>query len=206
MAEFFPDLLERFTGTDFLENVYGKYHYGEAQRAELQAVAEAMLPLMRREAFWERRGFPAGKRRFTENGDGVMFEKAVISLGGGIDRLQEGYSEREMLSRSYMIEALASEVLLQSYEAYNRYVREHTKLHVARYHFPGSEEAFPLEILPGLLKELTDQITCNAAFCMQPQKSVVFISELTRDEKVHCGGICAGCDSAHCPNRVAANS
>jgi len=206
MTDFFPGLLERFTGADFLENVYRKYHYGEAQKAEVQAVAEEMLPLMRREAFWVSREFPAQKRRRAENEDDVSFEKVVISLGGGIDALQEGYSEREMLSQSYMIEALAGEALLQSYEAYNRYVGEHTKLHVARYHFPGSEEAFPLEMLSGLLKELTDKVTCNAAFCMQPKKSVVFISELTRDERVHCRGICVGCDSARCPNRVPEDS
>lgn len=41
-----------------------------------------------------------------------------------LDDLQESYHEKEQLSESYMLEALASELLLMGYGAYNRYVRE----------------------------------------------------------------------------------
>ena len=44
MADFFPDLLERFLGKAFLKGVCRKYHYGERQEVELRAVAEEMLP------------------------------------------------------------------------------------------------------------------------------------------------------------------
>lgn len=202
MANFFPDLLERFSGAEFLKGVREKYHYGEEQTEELQRVAKEMLPLLRREAFWERQGLSSEDKPQIGNGVEATHEKVVISLGSGIDDLQESYSEKEMLSQSYMIEVLASEVLLQSYEIYNRYVREHTETHVARYYFPGSDEAFSIVVLPELLSGLTDKVTCNTAFCMRPKKSVVFVSELTKDETVHCRGVCFGCNSLHCQNRM----
>lgn len=201
MAAFFPEVLDAFITPSFLERVRGKFHYEEGQAAELRAVADKMLPLMREEAFWERRKSSVQDRCRTEDFDAV-YESVVMSLGSGVDRLQDEYAEKGLLSESYMIEALASELLLQGYDAYNRYIRSNTERHVARYHFLGSEAALPLELLPELLGEITSRITCNEAFCMLPQKSVVFISELTRDETVRCKSVCVGCDQMRCPNRI----
>ena len=90
--------------------------------------------------------------------------------------------------------------------AYNSYVREKRNWHVARYHFPGSEEDFPLEMIPQLLKGFRNQITCNAAYCIIPKKSVVFAAELTQDIRMQCESICTGCHNMHCPNRIEEDS
>ena len=201
MAAFFSNILDQFLTPAFLEGVRKKYHYDDTQAFELQAVAEEMLPLMREEAFWERK-VSLGKNQDQNEVSGALYEQVVMSLGRGVDCLQERYNEREQLSKSYMIEVLASGLLLQGYAAYNHYIREKTDWHVARYHFLGSEENYPLEMLPDLLKELTPLITCNSAFCMLPKKSVAFIAELTQDEKVQCRGICVGCNSLSCSNRM----
>ncbi|MBD5452821.1 MAG: hypothetical protein HDR30_00645 [Lachnospiraceae bacterium] len=200
MAAFFPDVLDEFSTSDFLEHVREKFHYGETRKAEFKAVAEEMLPLMREEAFWEYKEFFMEEQQAEK--DSVIYENVVMSLGKALDDLQESYSKKGLLSESYMLEVLASEVLMKGYEAYNRYVRENTDWHVAKYHFPGSEEAFPIEMLPQLLQKVTLQVTCNDAFCMQPKKSVVFVAELTQDENVYCKGICVGCHNLHCANRI----
>ena len=179
MATFFPNVLDNFLSSAFLEGVRKKYHYEETQASEIQVVAEKMLPLMREEAFWERR-VSLGENKHQSEECSMIHEQVVMSLGNGVDRLQEKYSEREMLPQSYMIEVLASELLLQGYAAYNHYIKENTDWHVARYHFLGSEENYPLEMMPDLLRELTPLITCNSAFCMLHKKSVAFIAELTQ--------------------------
>lgn len=204
MAAFFRDLLEKFTEPVFLERVGRKFHFGETQSEKLQAVAEEMLPLMYGEAFWERRTSCVWNAYQMQN-SGAAYEDVVMSLGSGLDRLQDKYTEKGALSESYMLETLASELLLDSYGAYNRYVQENTDWHVARYHFPGSEEKLSLEMVPMLLKG-SERITCNAAFCILPKKSVVFIAQLTQDMQTHCEAICAGCSNLHCPNRVADDS
>ncbi|MBD5506959.1 MAG: hypothetical protein HDR05_02595 [Lachnospiraceae bacterium] len=201
MAAFFPEVLDAFLLPDFLEDVRTKFHYGDTKTAAFQAVAQEMLPLMRGEAFWESRAFSGKKRHPGECADAV-YESVIMSLGGGLDALQERYSKEGRLSESYMLEVLASELLLKGYGAYNRYVRENRDRHVARYHFLGSDEAFPLELLPELLQESVGQIVCNTAFCLVPKKSVVFVSELTQDSKVQCESICVGCHNLHCPNRA----
>lgn len=205
MAAFFSEVLDQFLSPAFLGGVRRKFHYDETQALEFQAVAVEMLPLLREEAFWERKVFSGEIKRSSEECS-ILYEQVVMSLGNGVDSLQERYSERELLSKSYMIEVLASELLLQGYAAYNRYIRKNTDRHVARYHFPGNEEAFPLEMLPGLLKELTSLITCNAAFCMLPKKSVAFIAELTQDDKIQCRGICVDCNNLNCSNRMSEGS
>lgn len=201
MESFFPELLDEFISTDFLKKVCEKYHFDEEQAAQLQAVAEEMLPKMRKEAFWIRQESFANNEWQSKDSD-TTYENVAMSLGNGVDLLQEHYSEKGLLLESYMVEVLASELLMRGYDAYNRFVNEHSAYHVARYHFPGSEEALPLEMLPHLLNGLTHKIACNSAFCMQPKKSVVFISELTQDETISCKGICVGCTNTACPNRV----
>lgn len=204
MEHFFPALLDEFISADFLEKVRKKFHFEKEQTAQIRGVAEEMLPDMREEAFWIRKASSVERQRLPDASD-TAYECAAMSLGRGIDLLQEGYSEKGLLLESYIVEVLAGELLMSGYDAYNRYIAEHTERHVARYHFPGSEDTFPLEMLPELLKDLTQKITCNAAFCMQPKKSVVFVAELTQDENVHCKGICIGCSNTSCPNRVEEN-
>ncbi len=200
MAAFFQDLIEEFTEPDFLKKVRDKFHYEETQADELKCVAVEMLPLIREEAFWER------KELADMRDKDIIYEDIVMSLGAGIDALQDRYSSQGMLSRSYMLEVLAGELLLLGYGAYNRYIGENTDMHVARYHFLGSEDKFPIEEIPKLLAQTGGHVTCNEAFCMIPKKSVAFVAELTRDEEIHCEGICVGCGNRHCANRVEEDS
>ncbi len=213
---FFPALLEEVVTPAFLGDVSRKFHFDEGQLVEIRKVAEELLPVLRKEAFWARAVYLSENLSCAEisgaEEEGAQsalssstYEKAAMSLGHGVDLLQESYSEKGLLLQSYIVEALAGELLMRGYDAYNRYIAAHTDRHVARYHFPGSEEALPLKMLSELLKDLTREITCNAAFCMIPKKSVVFISELTQDESVRCQGLCVGCGNAACPNRVEEN-
>ena len=203
MAAFFADLLERFVWPSFLERVERKFHYEKSRREELFGVAVDMLPLLVEEAFWERQASCALPESSLPDG---MYEAVLISLGGGIDRLQEDYGSQGRLLESYMLEGLAGELLLDAYGAYNRYVQAHTDRHVARYHFPGSEAELPLEMLPGLLEGFNKRVTCNGAYCMIPKKSVVLIAELTQDESVRCQSICTNCSHIGCPNRIVEDS
>lgn len=201
MTAFFPDLSDRLSDSVFLEKVCRKFHYEKERLEELRAVAEEMLPGIRREAFWEKRSSAVMKERQVEAADRI-YEDVIMSLGKSLDDLQESYQERGLLSESYMLEALAGELLLEGYGEYNQSVKREGDWHVARYHFPGSEEDFPLEMVPELLKEFECPVNCNTAFCIFPKKSVVFVAELTQDAQVWCESICEGCHNLHCPNRV----
>lgn len=205
MDDFFPEPADKFISTDFLEKVRRKFHFGIEQTNRIRAAAEEMLPIIQEEAFSIRKAYSLDRKQLSKDA-AISYECVAMSLGKGVDILQDDYTKKGMLLESYIVEALAGELLMQGYDAYNHYIAEHTTLHVARYHFPGSEASFPLEMLPALLQNLTQNITCNAAFCMQPKKSVVFISELTQDKSVQCKAICIGCTNKSCPNRIEENS
>lgn len=144
--------------------------------------------------------------------EGSVFLAVGITLGKGIDELQEKYLQNGFLTESYMIEVLSSELLLESYRAYTEWLVVHRDLHVARLHFLGGEisetseqkisSLLRLANLPMLLQELALPVTCNAAYCMIPKKSVVFYAELTKDPFTKCAGICLGCGRRDCPNRM----
>ena len=205
MAAFFSDVLDKFLTTGFLKKVCERFHYEERYREELAAVAEKMLPFLQKEAFWERKESFLQQKAKTGDSD-MLCEDVVMSLGEGLDRLQEYYERQGLLSESYMAEALAGELLMQGYDAYSRYMERNTGYHAAAYHFPGSEKEFPLELLPEMLKGLTSEVSCNAAFCMTPKKSTVFVAELTRDKKTGCKRICDTCGKTDCMNRMKANT
>ncbi|MDE7312957.1 MAG: hypothetical protein K2N87_15270 [Eubacterium sp.] len=205
MAAFFREVLDRCFTPDFLYGVRKKFHFAETQMREMQEVAMCMAPRMHKEAFWERKADFIQGRHCMEK-PGRKYEIAAMSLGSGIDHLQERYSAEGLLLQSYILEVLAGEILMEGYPAYQQYIKKETGWRVAAYHFPGSEEALPLELLPELLQECAPQITCNAAFAMSPAQSVLFLAELAQDGRIECGSLCQGCRQSSCPNRIRAAS
>lgn len=192
---YFREILEHCTSNGFIKDISKKYHYSEQDAPLLLSVVGRMRQCMLREAGWEQRMFLDEEQR--------AYAEVVMTLGPGVDALQEEYVRQGLLSECYMVEALGSEILLLGYEAYNRWVEAHTAYHVARYYFLGSEERYPLANLPHMLERLAEvSVSCNDAYCMLPKKSVAFYAALTEDPQVSCRGICVGCDSLNCPNRI----
>lgn len=209
MQTLFTEITALCRDEQFLHSVMKKYHYDQEEYSNLKQLAEKMMPCLETEAGWQDRDFeetfPEGERSFLATG---------ITLGKGIDDLQEKYLRKELLTESYMIEVLSSELLLKSYQAYTEWVASHSNLHVARLYFPGADisgtegsnaelvNRLRLENLPALLQELELPVTCNEAYCMIPKKSVVFYAKLTKDAFTRCAGICMGCGRRDCPNRM----
>ena len=219
MQPLFSEITALCRDEQFLHSVMKKYHYVQEEYFTLKQIAEQMVLCLETDAGWQdedcEETFPEGEQSFLAVG---------ITLGKGIDELQEKYLKNGLLTESYMIEVLSSELLLKSYRSYTEWVAEHRKLHVARLHFLGSEirkseiteqetskseisegrleRRLRLENLPALLRKLQLPVTCNEAYCMIPKKSVVFYAELTKDPFTKCAGICLGCGRRDCPNRM----
>lgn len=189
--------MENMTEELFLREMIRKYHFPEEQLFVLSGVAKEVQAVVRADS-------ACGKAGWTS--DRVAGHAAVcITLGSGMDDLQENYLAEGCLSEGYMAEALASELLLRAYPRWNREVKRLYGEKVRRYHFLGSEPELPLSGLPELLAALDVPVTCNAAYCMIPKKSVAFYAELVTaqdGEQIVCEGICMGCGNRACPNRM----
>ena len=202
----FGEIMENCITTEFLERVAKKYHYPAWEMDTLRCLAAQINKCMAGEAQWNHRLFwekPAEQEALIlglvrQKGSMPMAEVAM-TLGKGVDDLQDEYLNRGALSESYMIEVLASEMLLESYAAYNQWVAENTIYHVERYVFLQDDM---VRELPGMLKRLELPIACNEAFCMLPKKSVAFYALLTEDATVICRGICTDCGRENCPNHI----
>ena len=134
MQTFFSEITALCRNEQFLHSVMEKYHYDPEEYPNLKRLAGEMIPCLETEAGWQDREIQE-----TFPGRDQSFLAVGITLGKGIDELQEKYLQNGFLTESYMIEVLSSELLLESYRAYTEWVVVHRNLHVARLHFLGGE-------------------------------------------------------------------
>ena len=150
----------------------------------------------------------------------------AVTLGAGIDRLQERCSDSDM-SGAYMLECLGCVLLQKAYDIVDELIHRSTGLFVQRYIFPGDGE-LPLSDNGRILRRIREAgdarragrssdsvragkntgeernpdpptVSCNESYVLTPQKSVVFVAVLGEDRKDR--QLCDACPSVTCPNR-----
>lgn len=131
MDGLFRKLTEECRKTGFLETVLEKAHYEPEDRELLWSVLEQVLQCMEGEACWSARAI--GDRE-------AGVQAVVMTLGAGVDQLQEKMLAEGKLTEAFMVEVLGSEILLLAYTAWNAWVKEHTDFVVKRYYFLGAGE------------------------------------------------------------------
>lgn len=201
---FFEILTDAMTEELFLKEFSKKYHYEEPQLSTLKAVAVSMQKRICRDC---REGLAGWDWRVSETvlsdaQAGNQLAEVCITLGPGIDSLQEEYLQQELLTEAYMVETLSSELLLKAYPRWNQWVKGELGCGVRRFHFPGNTKECSLDRLPTILKTLQVPVNCTRAYCLIPKKSVVFYAELVDDSTEECRGICMDCGNTRCPNRM----
>ena len=107
MQTFFSEITALCRNEQFLHSVMEKYHYDPEEYPNLKRLAGEMIPCLETEAGWQDREI-----KETFPGRDQSFLAVGITLGKGIDELQEKYLQNGFLTESYMIEVLSSELLL----------------------------------------------------------------------------------------------
>ena len=126
---------------------------------------------------------------------------AAATLGGGVDRLLEEWSDKGQILDSYAADCLAMEALQCLYGLLEDELVK-TNAYIERYQFPDPEEEGR-----GSMAHILNQLRCSEAIgltddgTLSPMKSVVFIGVLTADQKKRCSTICRDCGRVDCPNR-----
>lgn len=169
----------------FLERVQRRYHYETKDMELLKSVAKDMAGCMR----WQESTY----LMFDETQEGIS-ATVIMTLGAGVDLLQERYQSTGRMLESYMVESIGAELLMQGYKELERWIKEQTGYCVAAYHFFGEDADYSL----GRMQEAIacagqTKVTCNEGFCLTPRKSVVFCIDLSGNEEENCGEICAAC-------------
>lgn len=124
----------------------------------------------------------------------------VMTLGQVFDDLTERYERKEELLLAYAVECLAMELLKKSYDIFKEAIYEREGKYPGEYYFLNDEEMIYMsEILEQMRIR---EVRCNEAFALIPQKTIVFLTELSYEKKGGCIRLCENCSQVNCPNRM----
>ncbi|MDD3368910.1 MAG: hypothetical protein PHP50_08520 [Lachnospiraceae bacterium] len=122
----------------------------------------------------------------------------TVTLGDGLDELQELYLEREEVGDAYILECLGMSILQRAYEELQPFLHDALNLWMGPFCFIDQ---------PDRIKEILEQlgdctISLTDAGMLLPKKSVVFTAPLEKERKDSSCHICDQCTLFSCPNRV----
>lgn len=173
-----------------LRNMCGRYHFGDAGLPLLKTVYEAGFKECRPSLFF--------RLNYMDTGTAVL-----ITLGEGVDTIQNRYMEEGKLSEAYAMECLSMEVLNKAYLRTEEILLEVCGLWRTAYRFPGS--GLPLAMAAKIADAFGQkEVTYNGAYALIPKKSVAFIMEVQKEKPKAAGEniLCSGCGNEKCAYRA----
>lgn len=178
-----------------------RYHFGEHDLEQLRQIGnlveEAMEPVMHYEVFTRK----ADERVAGDDISSIDCMAVIVTLGGGVDELQNRYMQKERMSESYMMECIGMELLRAAYDQTAEHIHAYTGRWMSDYEFVGDKIPFTyMEEIFGLLRP--QEVNYNQAYMLTPKKTVVFLTNLCDERKDSYCHVCAECMNLACPNRT----
>jgi hypoxanthine-DNA glycosylase len=123
----------------------------------------------------------------------------VMTLGGQYDTWISEYEAQKELLKAYAVECYAMGILRKAYESFGEQIYQREGRYIGTLQFLDESQ---MKEVPKLLQQMgIRSVCCNEALAMVPQKTVVFMTELSNEKQVHCANICEECNQKNCPNR-----
>lgn len=124
----------------------------------------------------------------------------IVTLGSGVDGLQDRYMLRERLTEGYMVECVSMELLRLAYEQAAEHIHERLRKWMSGFAFVGDQ--IPYEHMEEIFGCLAPQeVSYNEAYMLSPKKTVVFLTNLCDERADSYCHICEDCTNLTCPNR-----
>lgn len=166
-----------------IKNMCGRYHFKDADLALLAKVYRECFSIREVSVYYmEYFGYNDGKA----GGRGMEKHKSnsiavLMTLGQTVDECQSRMMAEGLLLEAYAVECLSMEILNRAYGKLERLLEMETGMRWGRYLFPGSDGA--LEENKRILSAFEQsEVSCNDAYALIPQKSVVYIMEEQKRE------------------------
>lgn len=170
-----------------LQACASRYHFTEENTGQLHNVYLSMQLLLQCSAEYE----------MTEEDNRAI---CAVTLGRWIDELQDIYERAGKVMAAYMAECLAMEMLAKAYEQTAAILHRETGLWVSGYIFFG--DGLTLEQMAEAIKSHgIKSVQCNGVYGLVPQKSVVYMAQLTHVRQESTCVVCDGCKNTDCQNR-----
>lgn len=169
--------------------ILSRYHFHSTEEAEIRFLTERLLQTASPVVYFGRK-VPEGESRLA----------VLVTLGIGVDNLQETYTARGELMESYMIECIAMELLKNAYEQAADIIYSHCGLWMGGFDFLG--DTVPLEKMEEVFAILKpEEISYNQAYMLTPKKTVAFYTTLTDSRKAAYCNVCSTCSHTKCVHR-----
>lgn len=182
--------------------IIARYHFAENDLEQLRQVGslvgEEAKPVIYYGAFAQEEA--GGK----EGNSALSFERlsVIVTLGSGVDELQNRYAKKERLTESYMVECISMELLRVAYEQAAERIHVHTGKWMSGFEFVGDK--IPFDCMEEIFRHLAPQeVSFNQAYMLSPKKTVVFLTDLCEERKGSYCHVCGNCSYISCPDRVA---
>lgn len=173
-----------------IQDIIMRYHFRKEDEVLLFALYHAMQPFVRIKGYYQ-----------WKNGDDVIQYKeyavVFLTLGDGIDDLQDLYMNKGCLSEAYMLECISLEMLMKAYEELVKQLQREYGKWVEKIDFLG--DTYPMELLPELYHGFEGiTITYNEQLVLIPGKSVVFLLPVIDKQIENPCHICKNCKNEAC--------
>lgn len=132
----------------FIKEIINKYHFEPEAENDIISVYEKMQSCMKPYAVYRMNQRDTGIKDIDSRQSAIV----AMTLGKGIDSLEEQLTDAGKLDEAYILECIAAELLLTMYGDFNKEYAKFHRRYVERYVFIGEE--IPVTEVPKLLKEV----------------------------------------------------
>ncbi|MDE5872844.1 MAG: hypothetical protein K2H07_02915 [Lachnospiraceae bacterium] len=132
----------------FIKEIINKYHFEPEAENDIISVYEKMQSCMKPYAVYRMNQRDTGIKDIDSKQSAIV----AMTLGKGIDSLEEQLTDAGKLDEAYILECIAAELLLTMYGDFNKEYAKFHRRYVERYVFIGEE--IPATEVPKLLKEV----------------------------------------------------
>lgn len=132
----------------FIKGIINKYHFEPEAENDIISVYEKMQSCMKPYAVYRMNQRDTGIKDIDSRQSAIV----AMTLGKGIDSLEEQLTVAGKLDEAYILECIAAELLLTMYGDFNKEYAKFHRRYVERYVFIGEE--IPATEVPKLLKEV----------------------------------------------------
>lgn len=133
---------------DFINKIIFKYHFDKKDAIDLKRTYLDMVKLIDAKAVYKINQHVTGVKEIDDNQSAVV----AMTLGDGIDRMQEDMIKEQRIAEAYMMDCIADELLLLLYKEFNKTYARYHRRYVKKYVFIGEE--VKLEAIPDILDDL----------------------------------------------------
>lgn len=182
------EILHPYIADDAYQQILSRYHFQQSDEDKIHTITQQLLQVTDAVVYYADECLQ--KSRLA----------VLVTLGAGVDALQEEYTAAGRLTESYMIECIAMELLKNAYEQAADIIYSHYGRWMNGFDFLG--ESVPIELMKELFAILEpEEISYNQAYMITPKKTAAFYTTLTDSRKTAYCNLCDMCSHTKCVHR-----